>query len=82
MEKQTEKFIEALKRKLREAIQKNSSFDGDVLNIGNLIEVKPVYEQESCQLVGYDIYKYASEEDMEDEDYDFDEDFITTVYIN
>lgn len=87
MEKQVEKFIEkkfieTLKRKLRESIEKNSSFDGDVLNIGNLIEVKPVYEQETCQLVGYDIYKYASEEAMEDEDYDFDGDFITTVYIS
>ena len=65
-----------------EAIKQNSSFDGDVLKLGNLIEVKPVYEQESCQLVGYDIYKYASEEAMEDEDYDFDGDFITTVYIS
>lgn len=63
-------------------IQENSSFDGNVLKLGNLIEVKPVYEQESSQLIGYDIYKYASEEAMEDEDYDFDGDFITTVYIS
>lgn len=77
-----EKLIEAIKRKLREAIKKNSSFDGDVLNIGNLLEIKPVYEQETSQLIGYDIYKYASEEAMEEEDYDFDADFITTVYIS
>ena len=64
-----------------EAIKQNSFFDGDVLKLGNLIEVKPVYEQETCQLVGYDIYRYASEEAMEDEDYDFDADFITTVYL-
>ena len=75
-------MTQELLNKLREAIQKNSSFDGDVLNLGNLIEVKPVYEQETSQLVGYDIYKYASEEAMEDEDYDFDGDFITTVYIS
>ena len=75
-------MAQELLNKLIEAIKQNSSFDGDVLKLGNLIEVKPVYEQESCQLVGYDIYKYASEEAMEDEDYDFDGDFITTVYIS
>ena len=75
-------MAQELLNKLIEAIKQNSSFDGDVLKLGNLIEVKPVYEQESSQLVGYDIYKYASEEAMEDEDYDFDADFITTVYIS
>ena len=74
-------------QELIEAIKQNSSFDGDVLKLGNLIEVKPVYETnytkgtDMSQVVGYDIYKYASEEAMEDEDYDFDADFITTVYL-
>ena len=72
---------EEINKILEMLIRENSSFDGEVLKLGNLIEVKPVYEQESCQLVGYDIYKYASEEAMEDEDYDFDADFITTVYL-
>ena len=71
--------------KLIEAIKKNSSFDGEVLKLGNLIEVKPVYEHsanELNKLIGYDIYRYANEEAMEDEDYDFDADFICTVYVN
>ena len=75
-------MTQELLNKLIEGIKQKSSFDGDVLKLGNLIEVKPVYEQESSQLIGYDIYKYASEEAMEDEDYDFDGDFITTVYIS
>ena len=65
--------------KVVEAIKQNSSFDGEVLKVGNLIEVKPVWEKD--EIIGYDIYKYASEEAMEDEDYDFDADFITTVYL-
>ena len=78
-------MAQELLNKLKEAIKQNSSIDGDVLKLGNLVEVKPVYEHsinELNKLIGYDIYKYASEEAMEDEDYDFDGDFITTVYVS
>lgn len=71
--------------KVVEAIKKNSFFDGDVLKLGNLLEIKPVYmhdKDNNKTLEGYDIYRYASEEAMEEEDYDFDADFITTVYIS
>lgn len=71
--------------KVVEAIKENSSFDGEVLKLGKLIEIKPVYSHsinELNKLEGYDIYRYADEELMEDEDYDFDSDFITTVYVS
>lgn len=70
--------------KIIEVIKRDSSYDGEVLKLGNLIEVKPVYSRTATSEVveGYDIYKYASEEAMEDEDYDFDADFICTVYVN
>lgn len=75
---------EELLNKLIEAIKNNSSYDGEVLKLGNLIEVKPVYSRTATgeAVEGYDIYKYASEEAMEDEDYDFDGDFICTIYVN
>ena len=67
--------------KVAQAILKNSSFDGDVIKLGNLIELKPVYNQNK-QIEGYDIYKYANEKLMtENEDYDFDLDYICTVYV-
>ena len=80
----TKKQIEHFNTYTVEAIKQNSSFDGDVLKLGNLIEIKPVYLQDKDgneTLEGYDIYRYASEEATEDEDYDFDADFITTVYL-
>ena len=67
--------------KVAQAILKNSSSNGDVVKLGNLIEFKPVYRQDNT-VEGYDIYKYADEELMaEDEDYDFDADYICTVYV-
>ena len=67
--------------KVAQAILKNSSSNGDVVKLGNLIEFKPVYGQGNT-VEGYDIYKYADEELMaEDEDYDFDGDYICTVYV-
>lgn len=65
--------------KVVKAIEHESSFDGDVLKLGKLLEIKPVLEE--SKIIGYDIYRYADEELMEDEDYDFDSDFITTVYL-
>ena len=72
--------------KFIEAIKQESTFDGYVLKLGKLLEIKPVYTRNlqkpnGQKLIGYDIYKYADEELMEDEDYDFDSDFITTVYL-
>ena len=67
-----------------EAIKNKSSFDGDIINLGNLLELKPAYsflDKETRVLEGIDIYKYTDRELMEDEDYDFDSDYITTVYI-
>ena len=65
--------------KVVKAIEHESSFDGDVLKLGNILEVKPVYDNN--EIIGYDVYKYADEELMEGDDYDFDSDFITTVYL-
>ena len=70
--------------KVVEAIKHNSSFDGEVLKLGKLLEIKPIYEHsknEPNKLVGFDIYRYADEELMEDDDYDFDADFIGSVFI-
>ena len=67
--------------KVAQAILKNSTSNGDVVQLGNLIELKPVYNQNNT-IEGYDIYKYADEELIaENEDYDFDADYICTVYV-
>ena len=77
----TAEFTKEEIEKVAQAILKNSSSNGDVVKLGNLIELKPVYGQDST-VEGYDIYKYADEELMaEDEDYDFDADYICTVYV-
>ena len=65
--------------KVVKAIEHNSSFDGDVLRLGKLLEIKPIFEDD--EIIGYDIYRYADEELMEDDDYDFDADFICSVYL-
>ena len=77
----TAEFTKEEIEKVAQAILKNSSSDGDVIKLGNLIELKPVYRPDNI-IEGYDIYKYADEELMaEDEDYDFDADYICTVYV-
>ena len=77
----TAEFTKEEIEKVAQAILKNSSSNGDVVKLGNLIEFKPVYGQDNI-VEGYDIYKYADEELMaEDEDYDFDADYICTVYV-
>ena len=63
-----------IKEQIYQAIKKHSSSDCETVNIGNLIEIKI---NEDC----LDIYKYAEQKDMEDEDYDFDEDYLCTVYF-
>ena len=65
--------------KVVKAIEHNSSFDGEVLKLGKLLEIKPIYEND--KIVGFDIYKYADEELMEDDNYDFDADFIGSVFM-
>ena len=77
----TAEFTKEEIEKVVQAILKNSSSNGDVVKLGNLIEFKPVYGQNNT-VEGYDIYKYADEELMaDDEDYDFDADYICTVYV-
>ena len=77
----TAEFTKEEIEKVAQAILKNSSSNGDVVKLGNLIEFKPVYGQNNT-VEGYDIYKYADEELMvENEDYDFDADYICTVYV-
>ena len=77
----TAEFTKEEIEKVAQAILKNSSSNGDVIKLGNLIEFKPVYGQDNT-VEGYDIYKYADEELMaENEDYDFDGDYICTVYV-
>ena len=77
----TTEFTKEEIEKVAQAILKNSSSNGDVVKLGNLIELKPVYGQDNT-VEGYDIYKYADEELMvENEDYDFDADYICTVYV-
>ena len=57
---------------------KESSYvdnNGNII-IGELLELH-FSEDKTC----IDIYKYASQEDMEAEDYDFDGDYITTINL-
>ena len=72
--------------KFVEAIKHNSYSDGEVIYLGNIFEIKPVYLTDSDNnktLSAVDIYKYQDPEVMEeDEDYDYDSDYITTVYLN
>lgn len=83
---ETKELTVAELNKIVEAIKHNTSFDGDIINLGNLLELKPVYSQldkDTKVLEGIDVYRYADRELMEeDEDYDFDSDYITTVYIS
>lgn len=65
------------KKQLFEKI-KNFSYNDlekDVIVLGNLIELK-FNEYDSC----IDVYKYKNLDDVDIEEYDFDSDYITTVY--
>ena len=71
--------------KLIKNIVDSSTFDGEVLYLGNLLEIKPVYmynKNGNKSLEGYDIYKYADKKLMEDENYNFDADYICTIHEN
>lgn len=77
----TKEFTKEEIEKVAQAILKDSSFDGDVIKLGNLIELKLSYKI-GDDVRAIDIYKYADETLMEeDEDYDFDSDYITTIYL-
>lgn len=65
------------KKQLFEKI-KNFSYNDlerDVIVLGDLIELK-FNEDNSC----IDIYKYKNLDNVDIEEYDFDSDYITTVY--
>ena len=77
----TAEFTKEEIEKVAQAILKNSSSNGDVVKLGNLIEFKPVYGQNNT-VEGYDIYRYVDEELIAgDEGYDVDADYICTVYV-
>ena len=65
------------KEELFEIIKNNSHYDEEtgIISIGDLIEIK-LHDDENC----IDIYKYATQEEMEDDDYDFDDDYITSIF--
>ena len=66
------------KEELYRIIKNNSYFNEElgIISIGNLIEIK-LHENENCM----DIYKYQTQEAMEEEDYDFDNDYLTSIYF-
>ena len=68
--------LEEIKTTLYKAIKNNSYLKDEVIILGNLIEVKISDSGEFA-----DIYKYANPEDLEKDDYDFDADYLTTIYL-
>ena len=67
-----------LTKDLIKQIKENSRvIDSSTIVIGNLLELHIDEEGENM-----DIYKYVPQEVMEaDEDYDFDADYITSIYL-
>lgn len=65
------------KKQLFEKIKNNSynDLERDVIILGDLIELKFNYDN-SC----IDIYKYTNLDNIDIDDYNFDDDYITTVY--
>lgn len=57
-------------------VVKHSYFDGETIELGNLLSIH-ISEDGNC----VDIYKWASQEAMEADDYDFDGDYICTLNI-
>lgn len=62
--------------KVIELIKSHSHFDGETIELGNLISLH-INEEGDC----VDVYKWASQEAMEADDYDFDSDYICTLNI-
>ena len=78
MGKDSEQAVELILDFIHEQVKKNSYMNenGNVV-LGNLIEL---HFSEGNEYV--DVYKYVPQEVMEaDEDYDFDEDFLTSIYL-
>ena len=62
----------------KERIYKNvknfsHAVDSEVIELGTVLSLRITDET-------IDVYKWASAEDMEADDYDFDSDYITTIY--
>jgi len=63
------------KEELFEIIKNNSHvIDECVISLGDLIEIK-------INTDSLDIYKFATEEEMSADDYDFDSDYLTTIHF-
>lgn len=84
----TEEITVAELNKIVEAVKNNSHSNGYTIYLGNLLEIKPVYThrkgktgEDFQELEAVDVYRYADEELMEDDNYDFDSDYITTIYL-
>ena len=78
MEKDNEQAVELILDFIHKQIKKNSYIEknGNVV-LGNLIEL---HFSEGNEYV--DVYKYVPQEVIEaDKDYDFDEDFLTSIYL-
>lgn len=61
-------------------IKNNSFSDGEVVVLGGILELKFFCDNERGS--GVDVYKYVPQEEMEkDDDYDYDSDYITTIYL-
>ena len=58
-------------------VVKHSHFDGETIELGNLISLH-INEEGNC----VDVYKWASQEAMEADDYDFDSDYICTLNLD
>lgn len=68
-------FSKEILEQLFRAIEKKSYSTGEVVVIGELFELK--FDDDGMAV---SIYKYKPQEEMDD-DYDFDSDFITTIYF-
>ena len=69
-------LTEEEKERIYENIKNCShAVDNEVVEIGTILSLRIT---DDC----IDIYKWASAEDMEADDYDFDSDYITTIYRN
>lgn len=61
-------------------IKNNSFSDGEVIVLGGILELKSFCDNERGS--GVDVYKYVPQEEREKDDgYDYDSDYITTIYL-
>lgn len=68
-------FSKQTLEKLFSAIERKSYSTGEVVVVGELFELK--FDDDGSAV---SIYKYKPQEEMTD-DYDYDNDFITTIYL-